>query len=97
MPRSYVVSGAWPDVRLVTDAPASARYGAVFTRRLRDAMANGGLNPNSLGRVSGVSRKTIERTLVGEVLPAFGAIARLEEALGVDLWPGPELRGGDAG
>lgn len=97
MPRSYVAVGTWPDARLTEDAPASARYGVVFTRRLRDAMASGGLNPNSLGRVSGVSRKTIERTLTGEVLPAFGAIARLEEALGADLWPGPELRGGGAG
>jgi len=97
MPRSYVASGVWPDARLVASAPLSARYGIVFTRRLREAMDSGGLNPNSLGRVSGVSRKTIERTLVGEVLPAFGAIARLEEALGADLWPGPELRGGDSG
>lgn len=92
MPRSYVVSGSWPDARLVKEAPPSARYGIVFARRLRDAMALQDLNPNSLGRSSGVSRKTIERTLIGEVLPAFGAIARLEDALGVDLWPGPEVR-----
>lgn len=57
-------------------------------------MTTQGFNPNALGRGSGVSRKTIERTLAGEVLPAFGAMARLEEALGLDLWPGPEVRAG---
>lgn len=94
MPRAYVASGTWPRAVLKADAPLSARYALLFTQRLRAGMTDQGYNTHSLGIASKVSRKTIERTLTGEVLPAFGAIARLEDCLGIDLWPGPEMRAG---
>ncbi|WP_202817120.1 hypothetical protein [Serinicoccus sp. CUA-874] len=63
--------------------------------RLRQALDDGdGLSLRAAEREAQVSRKTIERTLDGEVLPDFGAIARLEEWLSRDLWPGPEIRAG---
>ena len=43
-------------------------------------------------REAGVNRLTVDRVLAGQVLPDFGAIARLEEWLDVELWPGPEVR-----
>lgn len=93
-PREYLARGQWPDGDLRGDAPISAVYGQAFSVRLRKALAERG-NPSQreVEREAGVGRKTVERTLRGEVLPDFGAMARLESWLGVDLWPGPELRG----
>lgn len=92
-PREYLARGQWPDGALRKDAPASAVYGREFARRLRGALAERG-NPSlrEIEREAAVSRKTIERALRGEVLPDFGALARLEQWLGVDLWPGCTLR-----
>lgn len=66
-----------PAVRAAADGGAEGQGGALLHAVEREAQ---------------VSRRTVERTLKGEVLPDFGAIARLEEWLGTDLWPGPELR-----
>lgn len=75
------------------DAPLSAVYGQQFVLRLTEALkVKGEPSLHAVEREAQVSRRTVERTLKGEVLPDFGAIARLEEWLGVDLWPGPELR-----
>lgn len=92
-PREYVARGKWPTGRLKKDAPASAVYGQEFVRRLQRALKQQG-DPSlrAVEREAQVSRRTIERVMSGEVLPDFGAIARLEEWLGVDLWPGPEIR-----
>ncbi|GAA1894294.1 helix-turn-helix domain-containing protein [Streptantibioticus ferralitis] len=86
-PASYLAEGQWPDGRLRDDAPVSAVYAQAFTRQLRAVIGERGLNPFAIERTCGVSRRTIERTLKGRTLPDFGAIARLEAALKVDLWP----------
>lgn len=92
-PREYLARGEWPDGALRKGAPASAVYGREFTRRLRAALKERGSPPlREIEREAAVSRRTVERTLRGEVLPDFGAMARLERWLGVDLWPGPALR-----
>lgn len=92
-PREYVVHGAWPDGRLSDEAPVSAVYAQMFCRRLVAALAaQGGPSMRAIEREARVSRRTIERVLAGDVLPDFGALARLEEWLGVELWPGPEIR-----
>lgn len=92
-PREYLASGEWPDGTLSKGAPASAVYGREFVRRLRAALEERG-NPSlrEVERQAAVSRRTIERSLRGEVLPDFGALARLEQWLGVDLWPGRIFR-----
>ncbi|MCZ4118686.1 MULTISPECIES: transcriptional regulator [unclassified Streptomyces] len=86
-PASYLAAGSWPDGPLRADAPVSARYAQVFARRLRDVIAERALNPFAVERITGVNRRTVERALRGLVLPDFGAVARLETELDVDLWP----------
>ncbi|MFF2375036.1 helix-turn-helix domain-containing protein [Streptomyces xiamenensis] len=87
-PASYLTDGSWPDGPLAGHAPVSAVYAQAFARRLREVIQRRGLNPFAIERLTGVNRRTIERTLKGQVLPDFGAIARLETALETDLWPG---------
>ena len=92
-PRAYVARGQWPSGRLRKDAPASAAYGQEFVKRLLEALkAKGDPSMRSIEREARVSRRTIERVLAGEVLPDFGALARLEQWLEADLWPGSEMR-----
>ena len=94
-PREYVARGQWPSGRLRKDAPASAVYARAFVLRLLKALeAKGSPSMRSIEREARVSRRTIERVLAGEVLPDFGALARLEQWLEADLWPGPEVRAG---
>lgn len=94
-PREYVARGEWPSGRLRKDAPASAVYARAFVLRLLKALeAKGSPSMRSIEREARVSRRTIERVLAGEVLPDFGALARLEQWLEADLWPGPEVRAG---
>ena len=84
--RSYVASGSWPDARLVKTAPLSRATGIVSARRLRDAMALQGLNPELARALQRCGPcKTIERTLSGEVLPAFGAIKSGWRTLGMPI------------
>ncbi|MEU0278790.1 helix-turn-helix transcriptional regulator [Streptomyces sp. NPDC006195] len=86
-PASYLAEGAWPDGQLRAGAPVSAVYAREFALRLRTVIEERGLNPYAVERITGVSRRTVERTLKGQVLPDFGAVARLETELGADLWP----------
>lgn len=92
-PREYTdAPEAWLDAALVEDSPVSAIYAVEFAKRLRAAVRASGLSLRAIEARSGVSRKTIERVLAGQVLPTFGAIARLEEFFDADLWPGRDLR-----
>lgn len=92
-PKTYLVSGGWPDGTLAADAPASARYAQLLAQRLIAAHAERG-HPSwrSVSRDAGVSRPTLERVLSGDITPNLGSIARLEEWFDTDLWPGPEIR-----
>lgn len=92
-PREYISRGLWPTGRLRKDAPVSAIYGQEFVNRLLKALeAKGAPSLRSIEREAKVSRRTVERVLAGEVLPDFGALARLEQWLEADLWPGREMR-----
>lgn len=91
-PCQYVASGTWPNGRLDPAAPVSARYAQAFALRLGEALTGKGLSLRAVEREAGVNRLTVDRVLAGQVLPDFGAIARLEEWLDVELWPGPEVR-----
>ncbi|WP_405973287.1 helix-turn-helix domain-containing protein [Streptomyces sp. NBC_00988] len=39
--------------------------------------------------MSHVAHSTVARVLNGEVLPDIGTLTRIEDALDVQLWPGP--------
>jgi transcriptional regulator with XRE-family HTH domain len=56
-------------------------------RRLDAALAAAGMSGRGAASAAGLSHSTVQRVLRGEVLPDLGTIARLEVALGVDLYP----------
>ncbi|MCM8555479.1 helix-turn-helix domain-containing protein [Streptomyces sp. STCH 565 A] len=89
VPAAYVVGGTWPHAALAPDAPVSAYYGQAFARNLERALASTGLSLRTLSEQSGVAHTTIGRVVHGKVLPDMGTLARLEAALGFQLWPGP--------
>ncbi len=82
-PAEHFADGAWPDG--TTDDPA-ARVAAAFASRLRTAAA--GRSYRELGRLTGVDHEAIAKTVNGRNWPDLATIAKLEQGLGVDLWPG---------
>ena len=86
-PINYATSGTWPEVTLGPGAPVSAHFARAFVRRLDTALADTGLSGRAVAGIAGVAHTTVQRVLRGEVLPDLGTIARLEVALGVDLYP----------
>lgn len=87
VPIAYVADGAWPHARLTPGAPVSALYGQALARNLFEALGDLGLGQRALAARAGVAHTTISRILRGEVLPDIGTLARLEAALGTELWP----------
>ncbi|MFF9069742.1 helix-turn-helix domain-containing protein [Streptomyces sp. NPDC014891] len=96
VPRHYVVDGAWPHAALAPDAPVSAYYGQALARNLERAMASTPHTLRTLADATGVTHSTISRVLNGKVMPDLGTIARLEVAVGFQLWPGPAALDGPA-
>lgn len=88
LPHTYVVSGTWPHAQLQEEAPVSAHYAQALARNLARALDSSGTALRTLGDRAGVSHATISRLLRGMVLPDIGTIARLEAALGCEIWPG---------
>lgn len=88
VPAAYVAEGVWPEVRLRVDAPVSAYYGRALAARLAYVIASSETSLRALGEKAGVSHTTISRLLAGRVLVDIGTVARLEAALGEEIWPG---------
>ncbi|WP_052229957.1 helix-turn-helix transcriptional regulator [Streptomyces sp. CT34] len=88
VPRDYVVGGSWPHAALAADAPASAHYGQALARNLERALASSGQSLRTLAESTGITHSTISRVVNGKVLPDLGTLARLEVALGFQVWPG---------
>lgn len=88
VPREYVAAGDWPHAALVADAPVSAHYGQALARNLERALASTNTSLRMLAEATGVTHSTLSRVLNGKVLPDLGTLARLEKALGFQLWPG---------
>lgn len=88
VPAAYVADGAWPHAVLREDAPVSAHYGQALARRLADALAASGTSLRALGERAGVNHTTVSRLLGGRVLVDIGTVARIEAALGQEIWPG---------
>lgn len=89
VPARYVIEGTWPAAVLARDAPVSAHYGQALAANLQQTMSTTRCTLRRLAQTSGVAHTTISRVLRGEVLPDMGTIARLEAALGVQVFPRP--------
>lgn len=88
VPHTYVADGTWPHAALVPDAPVSAHYAQALARNLERALASSGQSLRTLAEATGINHTTIGRVLAGKVLPDVGTLARLEAALGFQIWPG---------
>lgn len=86
-PVAYVASGVWPEAEIAPDAPPSASAAQHLARALGAAMAETATGQRALAVTSGVAHTTIGRILAGTVLCDIGSLARLEHALGRQLWP----------
>lgn len=86
-PKDHLIKGhAWPEGRLTPKAPKEALLVQELVKRLRAAMGDRGLE--EIEELSGVNKTSISRLLRGESWGTLPVIARLEQALGEDLWGG---------
>ena len=84
-PKDHLIYGhAWPEGRLTPAAPKEARLVQELVKRLRNAMTDRSLE--EIEELSGVNRSSLSRLLRGESWGTLPVIARLEQALGEDLW-----------
>ena len=84
-PKDHLIQGhAWPEGRLSSDPPKEARLVQELVKRLKHAMGDRGLE--KIEKMSGVNKTSISRLLRGESWGTLPVIARLEQALGEDLW-----------
>lgn len=88
VPCAYVIEGTWPYADLAPDAPVSAHYGQALARNIERALASSGHSLRTLADATGITHSTISRVLNGKVLPDIGTLARLEVAIGFQIWPG---------
>lgn len=83
-PRQYpsaLVEG-WPDA---PSDDAAVEVARLLSCRLREAM--NGRSARDVGRTAGIDYTTVSAVLNGTTWPDLMTIARLEAALGCDLWP----------
>ncbi|MFY1673940.1 helix-turn-helix domain-containing protein [Plantactinospora sp. WMMB334] len=86
-PNSYVQSGTWPEATLRPDAPVEAHYAQQFARRLAAAMRERPISNRALAELAGITHPTIGFILNGDHGSDLKTVARLEVALGADLYP----------
>lgn len=90
-PRAWLAPGApWPDGDLDPAAPHAAKTTHAIVRRLHRAAA--GRSQRDIAEAAGFSSGTLSRLFNGLVVPDVATIARLEDVLGVSLWPEPDER-----
>ncbi|MFI1203505.1 multiprotein-bridging factor 1 family protein [Streptomyces sp. NPDC020883] len=81
-------TGEWPyGAVLSEDAPIGAHYGLVLARRLDTLAKKQGLSHRALSGKAGLSNPTVGRIVRGELYPDLATLARLESALGANLYP----------
>lgn len=82
-PRSFIVSGDWPDGEV--EGPAPVLYAAEVARRL--ATAVDGRSLRDVAAEADLDHTTLWAVLRGDRWPDLVTLAKLETALGVRLWP----------
>ena len=87
-PASYTSMGDWP--RGAVDGPRVVLYAQAFAQALQEAV--GSRSIRDVARAADLSHTTLLAVLHGERWPDMVTIAKLEETLQVELWPGPEIR-----
>lgn len=85
-PRAYVSRGEWPTGTLRRGAPFEAHKLAAISQRLKAAIGERSLR--SIAAESDVSIGTLSNILGGRTWGDLVTLARLERALGADLWSG---------
>ncbi len=83
-PRTYLRSGVWPTGSV--DGPVPVGYVQRFCIRL--AIAMGDRSIREVARAAGLSHTTLLAVMSGARWPDAITVAKLEDSLGQDLWPG---------
>ncbi|WP_431967523.1 helix-turn-helix domain-containing protein [Actinacidiphila sp. bgisy160] len=86
-PRDFAVDpDLWPHAPL----PGHPQAGVVqaLARALEREMARQGLSLRQLAQLSGINRQVIANLLRGDSWPDVVTVSRLEDGLGMPLWPG---------
>ncbi len=89
-PVEYIVSGDWPFASL--SGPRLVSYAQLFARRLHHAVGDRSIR--EVARTANLSNSTLLAVMGGTRWPDMVTVAKLEEALDIDLWPGEEVRRG---
>ena len=84
-PRDWLQEGEWPEGTFNPEAPTAVAYAVEISRRLEERLR--GVSKVDLAREAGLERTTIYDVLSGRTWPDAITLAKLEEALGVRLWP----------
>src|SRR4051794_32427907 len=87
-PSTYVRAGEWPYAQL--GGPRLVLYAQAFARRLQVAIDHRPVR--EVARLADLSHTTLLAVMHGARWPDMVTIAKLEEALETDLWPGTALR-----
>ena len=86
-PAEFLKDGAdWPDGPLRPDAPPEAYLAAAVARRLRAIAADRDLTYKRIAERAGITRGTVARIANGAGWPDMQTLARVECALGTQLW-----------
>jgi predicted DNA-binding transcriptional regulator AlpA len=87
-PNGYLTkAGRWPEGPFRQDAPPSVLYAAEISRRLRDAVADSGLNATEVAAGLQIARSTYYDLLSGTTFPDIHTVANAETFLRSNLWP----------
>lgn len=89
-PASYVSRGDWKHGAV--SGPRLVLYAQAFAVAVDVAI--GGRSLREVAREADLSHTTLLAVLHGQRWPDMITIAKLEEALDLPLWPGPEIRRG---
>lgn len=84
-PRQFLASGSWPDGPLVEDAPTAAVYAREISLRLQAALVS--RTKVEVAEAADLSRTTLHDMVTGRRWPDVVSLAKLEDVLGVRLWP----------